>query len=122
MLDVCPCRNDGGEDHQTEGEERHAGDGATEPEDFTVCDQDDGQVLEDRVHWDRKELERFCRGVDHANKEKGDGEPCVCQSLSCSSQCASISHLRASSLLKSLNVMTPAVLQVVMAATQTTLC
>lgn len=78
MLNVCPSCDYGTEDHQTEGEEGHGGDRAAEPEYLAVCDQDDGQVLEDGVDRDREELERPSACVDHTNEEKSNGEPCQC--------------------------------------------
>ena len=75
VLDVCPGRNDGTEDHQSEREERHWCDCTAKPEHLSVCDQDDGQVLEDGVDGNRKVLERPGTGVDHADEKDGDGEP-----------------------------------------------
>lgn len=75
MLDVCPCGYQGAQNHQTEGEESHGCDRATEPEDLSICDQDNSKVLEDSVDWDRKILQRPRAGVDHADEEEGDGEP-----------------------------------------------
>lgn len=75
MLDVGPGGNDGAENHQTEGEEGHVGDGATEPEDLTIRNQNDGQVLEDGVDGDGEELEGLGAGVDHADQQKRNGEP-----------------------------------------------
>ena len=66
-LDVRPGRDHGREHHEPEGEESHPGDAAAKPEHFAVRDEDDGQVLEDGVDGDREELERFRRGVDHAD-------------------------------------------------------
>lgn len=75
MLNVGPRGNDGAENHQTEGEEGHVGDGATKPEDLTVGDQNDGQVLEDGIDGDGQELEGLGAGVDHADQQKGNREP-----------------------------------------------
>lgn len=77
VLDIGPGGDDGGEDHEAEGEEGGWGDGAAEPEDLSVCDDDDGQVLEDGVDWDGKELECLGGGVDHADEEEGDWKPWV---------------------------------------------
>lgn len=77
MLNVGPSRNDGAEDHQSEGEQGHGGDGAAEPEHLTVGDQDDGQVLEDGVDGNREVFERPGTGVDHADEEESNGEPCT---------------------------------------------
>lgn len=75
VLDVGPGGDDGAENHQAEGEEGHVGDRATEPEDLTVGDQDNSQVLEDSVDGDGEELEGLGTGVDHADQQEGDGEP-----------------------------------------------
>jgi hypothetical protein len=68
MLDISPGSNDGTQHHEAEGEERHAGDGAAEPEDLAIGDQDDGQVLEDGVDGDGEEAEGPGGGVDHADE------------------------------------------------------
>jgi hypothetical protein len=73
--DVSPCRNDGAEDHKAEAQQGHACDGSAEPQHLAVCDQDDGQVLEDGVDGDAQELQRLAAGVDHADQQEGDGEP-----------------------------------------------
>lgn len=76
VLNVGPGGDDGAENHQTEGEQGHGGDRATEPEDLSICNQDDCKVLEDGVYGDREELESPGAGVDHANEEERNGEPC----------------------------------------------
>jgi len=75
VLDVGPCCDDRGEDHQAEGEERHAGHAAAEPKHLAVGDQDDGQVLEDGVDRDGEKLDGFAAGVDHSDQQERDGEP-----------------------------------------------
>ena len=75
VLDIGPGSNDGGENHETEGEKSHAGDAAAEPQNLAVGNQDDGQVLEDGVDGDGEVLQSLGRGVDHADKEDRDGEP-----------------------------------------------
>jgi hypothetical protein len=75
MLNVGPGGDNGAENHQAEGKESHVGDGATEPEDLTIGDEDDGQVLEDGVDGDGEELESLGAGVDHADQQKGNREP-----------------------------------------------
>lgn len=77
VLDVGPRGDDGAEDHEAEGEERHGRHRAAEPEHLAVRDQDDGQVLEDGVHGDGQEFQRPGAGVDHADEEERDGEPCL---------------------------------------------
>lgn len=123
VLDIGPGGNDGAEDHQAEGEESHWCDSAAEPEHLAICDQNDCQVLEDGVDGDREELEGPRAGVDHADEEEGDGEPWDCQlpRFAIASIYFHI-HFFASSLLKSLYVMKPAVLHIEMAETQTTDC
>jgi hypothetical protein len=69
VLDISPGGNQGAEDHQTEGEQGQISDGATEPEDLSIGDQDDGQILEDRVNGNGEELESLGAGVDHADQE-----------------------------------------------------
>ena len=76
MLNVGPGGNDGADNHQTEREQGHSSHGAAEPQDLTVGDEDDGQVLENGVHGDRKKLEGLGAGIDHANEEESDREPC----------------------------------------------
>jgi hypothetical protein len=73
--DVRPCSNNRAEDHQAEAQQGHACDGAAEPQHLAVCDQDDGQVLEDGVDGDAEELQGLAAGVDHADQQEGDGEP-----------------------------------------------
>ena len=75
VLDVGPRGDDGAEDHEAEGEERHGGHRAAEPEHLAIRDEDDGQVLEDGVDGDGQEFERPGAGVDHADEEERDGEP-----------------------------------------------
>jgi hypothetical protein len=80
MLNVCPRRDDGAEDHQAKGEESHGCDGAAKPEHLSVSNEDDCQVFEDGVDGDGEELEGPGARVNHADEEEGDGEPCRCQS------------------------------------------
>ena len=75
-LDIGPSSNDGTEDHQAERKQGHGGDAAAEPEDLTISDNNDGQVLEDGVHGDGEELERLGAGIDHAHEQQRDREPC----------------------------------------------
>jgi hypothetical protein len=76
VLNVCPCSNERRENHETKGKECSSGDAAAEPQYLTVGDQDDGQVLENGVDGDGEVLQGLGRGVDHADEEKRDGEPC----------------------------------------------
>ena len=73
--DVRPGCDDGAEDHEAEAQQGHARDGSAEPQHLAVCDQDDGQVLEDGVDGDAEELQGLAAGVDHADQQQGDGEP-----------------------------------------------
>lgn len=75
MLDICPRSNDTAQHHQAKAQEGHSCHAASKPEYFSVCDQDDCEVLEDSVDRYAKELERFRGGVDHADEEDGDWEP-----------------------------------------------
>ena len=75
MLDVCPRRDDGAENHETKGEEGQARNGAAEPKNFAVGDYDDSQILKDGVDRYGEELESFGAGINHADQEKGDGKP-----------------------------------------------
>lgn len=52
MLDISPGSNERAENHQTEREQSEVSDGATEPENLSIGDQDNGQVLEDSVDGD----------------------------------------------------------------------
>lgn len=64
-----------GENHQKERAQGHGSDLTTEPQDLTVSDQDNGQVLEDRVDWDRQVSQGLGAGVDHGNQQKSDWHP-----------------------------------------------
>ena len=75
MLDVCPSRDDGTQDHKSEGEKSHGCDRAAEPKNLAVCDQDDRQILEDGVDGNRQIFESFCTGIDHSDEEDGYREP-----------------------------------------------
>jgi hypothetical protein len=55
MLNIRTSRNDRTRDHQPEREEGNSRDGATEPQDFSVGDEDGCQVLEDGVYGDGEE-------------------------------------------------------------------
>jgi hypothetical protein len=74
-IDIGPGGDNRRQNHQSEGEQRQASDRAAEPENLTVGNQDDGQVLKDCVHGDREVLYRLGAGIDHRNQEKGDREP-----------------------------------------------
>jgi hypothetical protein len=69
MLNVCPSRDDGTQDHQSEREKSHWCDGATKPKDLAVCDQNNRQILEDGVDGDREVFESFGTGIDHSDQE-----------------------------------------------------
>lgn len=75
MLDIRPCCDERTHHHETEGKKNHVSNGAAEPKDLAVCNQDNGQVLEDRVDGNRQKLEGLCSGVNHADQEERDGEP-----------------------------------------------
>lgn len=75
-LDISPGSDDGAENHETKGKENDGGDAATKPENFTISDNNDGQVLEDGEDGNRKELESLSGGVDHTSKQSGNREPC----------------------------------------------
>lgn len=74
-LDISPRSNDRAEHHQAERQQGHRGNLATKPEDLAVCNDNDGQVLEDRVDGDGEELERLGARVDHADEEDGNRVP-----------------------------------------------
>jgi len=75
MRNVRPRSNDGAKDHEAEAQQGHACDGSAEPQHLAVCDQDDGQVLEDGVDGNAEELQGLAAGVNHADQQEGDGEP-----------------------------------------------
>jgi len=75
-LDISPSGNDGAEHHQAEGQKSQRGNTAAEPEDLTISNDDNGQVLEDGVHGNGKELEGLGAGIDHAHEKQRNGEPC----------------------------------------------
>lgn len=67
MLDIRPGRNHGAENHQAEGEKCHSCNSATEPENLSVSNQDDSQILEDRVDRDGEILQSFCARIYRAD-------------------------------------------------------
>jgi len=75
VLDISPGSDERREYHKSEREQRHASYGATEPENFAVGNDDDGQVLEDGVNGNGQELDGPSARVDHADKEERDGKP-----------------------------------------------
>jgi hypothetical protein len=75
VLDIGPSSNDGAEYHHAEGQQGHGRDRAAKPQDLTVGDDNDGQVLEDGVDWDGEILQGLGSGVDHANEQERDWEP-----------------------------------------------
>ena len=62
VVNIGPGGDDRGTDHEEERDEREPSDVPAEPDDFTVGDQDDGQVFKDRVDGDREELLRGSSG------------------------------------------------------------
>lgn len=66
---------DRGEDHQKEGTQGHGSDGATKPQDLTVSNQNDSQVLENGVNWNRQKFQSLGRGVDHGDKQESNRHP-----------------------------------------------
>ena len=122
MADIRPGRDDGREHHEAEGEERHARHGATKPEDFTVGDENNGQVLEDGVDGDGKVFEGPGRGIDHADEKEGDGEPLEPVSELLENKSRQSAHFLASSVLKSRYVIMPARFRDSIAITQTVDC
>jgi hypothetical protein len=125
MLDVRPSRDDGTQDHESEGEKSHGCDRAAEPKNLAVGDQDDRQILEDGVDGNGQISERFGTGIDHSDEEDGYREPWASNvRASAFFPPPSFSHVHffASSVLKSRYVMTPADLQVCMATTHTIDC
>jgi hypothetical protein len=78
VLNICPGCDDGAEDHQSERKESHGRDSTTEPKNLSVCDQDDGKVLEDSIDGNREKLEGPGARVDHTDEEKRDGKPYCC--------------------------------------------
>ena len=75
MLNIRPGRNDRAGNHQSEGKEGHWRDGTSEPQNLSICDQDDCEILEYSVNRDREELKRLGAGVNHADEKEGDGKP-----------------------------------------------
>lgn len=68
MLDIGPGCDYGAENHQPEREQGHSAHRPSEPQDFPVCDKDDGQILKDGIDRNREELKRFRAGVNRANE------------------------------------------------------
>lgn len=77
MLDISPSSNHRAENHESKRKEGRCSDASSKPQNLSVCNDDDCQVLENGVDWDRKELEGLGAGVDHTNQKEGDGEPCI---------------------------------------------
>lgn len=77
-LDTCGvtvCGKNRGEDHQQKGAQGHCGDLTAKPQNFTVGNQNDGQVLEDGVNWNRQVHQSLRGGVDHSNEKKSNRKP-----------------------------------------------
>ena len=77
MFDISPRGDDGAEHHQTKGEKRKTRHRATEPQHFSVCNEDDSQVFENGVDGDREELKRLGASVDHTNQKQSNREPYI---------------------------------------------
>lgn len=75
MRNISPGSDDTTGNHESKGEESHSTNRSSKPQHLAVCDEDNGQVLEDGVYGNAEELQRFDRSVDHANEEKRDGKP-----------------------------------------------
>lgn len=72
---VTHTGNDGGQNHQEEGTQGHWGHRSSKEQNLTVCNEDDGQVLEHGVHWDGQELQGLRTGVDHQHEQNRDRSP-----------------------------------------------
>lgn len=75
---VTVTSQDGGEDHQKERTQNHMGNLSTEPQNLTISDQDDSQVLEDGVDRDRQASQGSGAGVDHSHKHENNRHPLFC--------------------------------------------
>lgn len=75
VLNVCPRSNDRAEDHQAKGEQSHWCDVSAKPDDLTICNENNCQILEDGIDGNAEILQRLGRGIDHADKEEGDWKP-----------------------------------------------
>lgn len=64
-----------GEDHQQERTQSKVGNLTAKPQDLTVSNQNDSQVLENGVDRDRQVNQGLRGGVNHGNKENRDGKP-----------------------------------------------
>lgn len=74
-LDVSPSSNDGAENHHAKRKKDERRDAAAKPQDFTVRNDNNGQVLENGVDRYGKKLQCLGSGVNHSEKKEGDGEP-----------------------------------------------
>lgn len=112
MFDVGPGGDNRTKHHQAKREKRKTGHRATEPQHFSVGNEDDGQVLENGVDRDRQELERLRTGVNHTDQEQSDRKPYIVGSCKMTASFISASsrnvaaekghiHFLASSALKS---------------------
>jgi hypothetical protein len=76
MLNISPGGNERADNHQPEGKQGESGDGGTaKPEDLSVSDENNGQVLEDSVHRNGQKLQSFRAGENHSDEKKSNGEP-----------------------------------------------
>ena len=65
VLNICPGSDDRAKDHQAEREKSHSCHRAAKPQDLTVGNQYDRQILEDSVDWNRKVLEGLGASINH---------------------------------------------------------
>lgn len=61
--------------HENEGHKRERRHAPAKPDDLSIRDEDDRQVLEDSVHWDAEELQALGAGVDDEHEHEADREP-----------------------------------------------
>jgi hypothetical protein len=76
--DISPRGNNRAHNHEAKGEKSHASDLAAKPKNLAVCNEDNGQVLEDGVDGNAQELDGPGTRVDHANEQQRYGEPFPC--------------------------------------------
>lgn len=75
-MDICPSGNYRTEDHQAKRQQNERSDTTSRQQHFTISDHDDGQVLENREHWYRKELQSLSACVDLSYQQHSYREPC----------------------------------------------
>jgi hypothetical protein len=65
---IGPRRDDRAQDHEAEGKQSHGCDLATKLQHSATRNNNNSQILEDGVDWNRQKLESFVAGVNYADE------------------------------------------------------